>query len=71
MTKIAPSVCTHVQENDQEPICIDSDDDTHANGAGPARDDGQSGAAVATRHSERIRENQQTKTIQLFKVIGC
>ena len=57
-----------VQQESQEPICIDSDDDAHPNGAAPARGDGQSGAALAVRHSERIRENQATKTTQLFKV---
>lgn len=53
-------------QDDQEPICIDSDDDAQANGAGPAREDSQNGAA--TRHSERISANQATRTVQRFKV---
>lgn len=55
-------------QDDQEPICIDSDEDTPANGAEPARADSQNGAAVATRHSERIHANQSTRTVQRFKV---
>lgn len=50
-----------------EPICIDSDDDVHAPGSGPARDGNQNGAAVATRHS--TRSNRFLSTTQVFKVV--
>ena len=50
-----------------EPICIDSDDDVHAPGSGPAREGNQNGAAVATRHS--TRDNRFLSTTQKFKVV--
>lgn len=50
-----------------EPICIDSDDDVHASGSGPAREGNQNGATVATRHS--TRDNRFLSTTQKFKVV--
>ena len=51
---------------DNEPICIDSDDDDHAAGSVPARDSDQNGAGPALRRSER--SNITKSTTQKFKV---
>ena len=56
----------HLQD-EMEPICIDSDDDVHARGSGPAREGNQNGAAIATRHS--TRSNRPQSTTQRFKVM--
>ena len=56
----------HLQD-EMEPICIDSDDDVHAPGSGPAREGNQNGAAIATRHS--TRSNRFQSTTQVFKVM--
>ena len=56
----------HLQD-EMEPICIDSDDDVHAPGSGPAREGNQNGAALATRHS--TRNNRFQTTTQVFKVV--
>lgn len=53
-------------QEEMEPICIDSDEDDHAPGSGPARETNQNGAALATRHSTRSTRFQSTT--QVFKV---
>lgn len=58
--------CVPLQE-DNEPICIDSDEGDHAAGSVPARDSDQNGAAPALRRSER--SNITKSTIQIFKVM--
>jgi len=51
---------------DNEPICIDSDEDDHAVGSAPARENDQNGAGPELRRSERTNLNQST-TVK-FKV---
>ncbi len=51
---------------DNEPICIDSDEDDHATGSAPARESDQNGAGPELRRSERTNLNQST-TVK-FKV---
>lgn len=51
---------------DNEPICIDSDEDDHAAGSAPARESDQNGAGPALRRSER--SNAMKTTTQIFKV---
>ena len=51
---------------DNEPICIDSDEDDHAAGSAPARESDQNGAGPELRRSERTSLNQST-TVK-FKV---
>ncbi len=51
---------------DNEPICIDSDEDDHAAGSAPARESDHNGAGPELRRSERTNLNQST-TVK-FKV---
>jgi len=51
---------------DNEPICIDSDEDDHAAGSAPARESDHNGAGPELRQSERTNLNQST-TVK-FKV---
>ncbi|KAL3148578.1 hypothetical protein ABBQ38_014010 [Trebouxia sp. C0009 RCD-2024] len=57
------------KQEEMEPICIDSDEDEHAPGSGPAREGDQNGAALATRHSTRSTRTQSTA--QVFKGMRC
>ena len=43
---------------DNEPICIDSDEDDHAAGSAPARESDQNGAGPELRRSERTNLNR-------------
>ncbi|KAL0035371.1 hypothetical protein WJX77_003485 [Trebouxia sp. C0004] len=60
----------HAQKQaDNEPICIDSDEDDHAAGSVPARESPQNGAGPELRRSERTNLNQST-TVK-FKDMRC
>ncbi|DBA66333.1 TPA: hypothetical protein ACH3X2_002325 [Trebouxia sp. C0005] len=57
------------KQADNEPICIDSDEDDHAAGSAPARDSDQNGAGPELRRSERTNLHQST-TVK-FKDMRC